>query len=194
MTDKKEVLKKLAKARQQIKENPISKSGSNNGRNYFTPSQVSNLISSAIKDNGLFNKFDLLKNEELGTYGQLEVFDIESGQSIIFKQLTEMSDLKGGANNTQKFGSTVTYSYRYLLTNAYDIAENDVDPDAQSFKEKGNLNEFKARIHNAKSKDELKKIWTDLEKDITIKEWEQNAVTLLQTAMSDKSKEFDGGK
>ena len=186
----KEVIKKIQKARQQIKTMPIMKDGSNNGKNYFTPSQISNLVAQAEQENGLFHKFDLLQSEVLGYYGKLIIHDMDNDESMEFIQLTAISDLKGGANDTQKMGSTVTYTKRYMLTNAYDIAENDNDPDALPLKKKGNVDEFKPRIQNAKNKEDLKIIWDNLAHDITIKDWEQSAVTLLQNSIKEKLEEF----
>jgi len=126
-----EILKKLQKARQKIKESKLEKKGYNDFSkyHYYTPEQVNILVNDAIKDLNLFNKYDLVKTE-LGLEAHLTIFDLDSGEKEMFTMVTEIPEIKA-TNVTQQLGGAVTYSNRYLLQIVYDIVDNNLDFDAQ---------------------------------------------------------------
>jgi hypothetical protein len=127
----KDLLKKLSEARKIIRATQIKKAGLNkfSGFGYFTPEQIEQLTSDACEKTGLITTFDLKRNE-LGEYGELKVIDIDTEQSLIFTMITAVPDIKA-TNAAQQIGGCQTYTKRYSLMNAFDIAENDLDPDSK---------------------------------------------------------------
>ena len=126
----KNVLKALQNARLYISEKKFTKKGRNNFSkyDYFTPEQIFDITLKAEFDNGLFSKFDLIEENNI-IFGVLTIYHVESGESLEFKMRSDIPDIKA-TNLTQKLGGAVTYTHRYLLTNAYKIAENQLDFDS----------------------------------------------------------------
>lgn len=128
----KTVNSKLLMARQIISKQPIKKKGTNDYSeyDYFTPSQVSRLVLSACIETGLLTVFSLEK-DEFGFFGKLQVIDIETNAKINFVMRTDVPTIKA-TNITQQFGGCETYTRRYLLMSAFDIADNNLDFDAKN--------------------------------------------------------------
>ena len=122
-------LKKLQQARQKIKDSPVKKLGKNTYSNYdyFTPEQISEMVSKVNKELNLFHKYDLVR-EQYGLMARLEIFDLDSEDSVKFQMATEIPEIKA-TNVAQQLGGCVTYSERYLLQVAYDIKDNNLDFD-----------------------------------------------------------------
>lgn len=122
-------LKKLQQARQKIKEIDIKKLGRNTYSNYdyFTPEQISDMVSKVNSELDLFHKYDLVR-EQYGLMARLEIFDLDSEDSVKFQMATEIPVIKA-TNVAQQLGGCVTYSERYLLQVAYDIKDNNLDFD-----------------------------------------------------------------
>ena len=129
MQDKLKVLKKLDQAREIIRTSPVKKLGRNTYSNYdyYTPEQVSTLTSSAAKEVGIINIFGTYYNE-YGLNAKLDIVDLDSGETITFTQVTAIPEIKA-TNVAQQLGGMNTYSNRYLLMFAYDIVDNNLDPD-----------------------------------------------------------------
>ena len=70
----------------------VKKGGRNTYSNYdyFTPSQVEQLVHEACKQTMLLTNFNLIRNE-FGITGKLTVIDIENGESIDFDMLLYIS-------------------------------------------------------------------------------------------------------
>lgn len=132
-----EILKKIAKAKNQIKEIKLKKTGWNDYSkyNYFLPEQVEKIVSDACKSNNLITKFDLKRNE-FGEYGILTIYDIDSNENMKYEMATAIPDIKA-TNIAQQLGGCVTYTERYLKMSAFGIVENDLDFD--NFNNKNNL-------------------------------------------------------
>ena len=62
--------------------------------------------------------------------GILQLLDCDSSQKLVFTMPYEIPEIKA-TNLMQKIGGAATYLRRYLLINAFDIAENDM-VDSQS--------------------------------------------------------------
>ena len=124
-------LKKLQQARQKLKEEPVKKLGHNSYSkyDYFTPEQISGMVAKVNNELNLFHKFDLVR-EQYGLMARLEIFDLESEDSIQFQIATEIPEIKA-TNVAQQLGGCVTYSERYLLQLAYDIKDNNLDFDTE---------------------------------------------------------------
>lgn len=125
----KELLKKLQSAKAQIKATKLKKAGFNDYSKYyyFLPEQIEQLVYDACNDNGLFTKFDLVRNEH-GETGCLTIFDIESGETINYEMATAIPEIKA-TNVAQQLGGCVTYTERYLKMSAFGISENTLDFD-----------------------------------------------------------------
>lgn len=125
----KELLKKLQSAKAQIKATKLKKVGFNDYSKYyyFLPEQIEQLVYDACNDNGLFTKFDLIRNEH-GETGCLTIFDIESGETINYEMATAIPEIKA-TNVAQQLGGCVTYTERYLKMSAFGISENTLDFD-----------------------------------------------------------------
>lgn len=168
------LLQKIAKAKQEIKETKMKKEGKNTYSNYeyFTPSQIEQLVSSACTNNGLITTFSLLRNE-LGEYGLLTVFDIDTGDKIEVQMATAIPEIKA-TNIAQQLGGCVTYTERYLKTSFFGIVDNSLDFDTTENTKKhaetkkdydGGLDLSKrvtkaiARVNDTKTLGELEGIW-----------------------------------
>ena len=135
MSEKKErinsVPKKLLAARASIKKTKMKKGGTNDYSkyDYFTPDQVANLVNAACQKEGLLTMFNLEK-DDIGYFGRLLTTDVDTGDVIESVMRTEIPEIKA-TNATQKMGGAYTYTKRYMLMNEFDIADNNLDFDAQ---------------------------------------------------------------
>jgi hypothetical protein len=125
-----ELIKKIAKAKLEIKESKLKKEGTNNFSHYdyFTPSQVELLVNNVCKTNNLLTKFDLIRNE-LGVFGKLTVYDCDSSEKLEYEMATAIPEIKA-TNIVQQLGGAVTYTERYLKMSAFGITDNQLDLDA----------------------------------------------------------------
>ena len=130
------LIKKLAKAKEDIKQSPIKKEGRNSFSkyDYFTPAQIEGLVSHVCQENGLLTKFDLIRNE-LGVFGRLTIFDLDSNEDdcIEFNMATAIPDIKA-TNIAQQLGGCVTYTERYLKMSAFGITDSNLDFDTDKKK------------------------------------------------------------
>lgn len=129
-----EVELKIFEARSKIRKMDIKKGGRNDHSNYdyFTPEQISELVTKACEELQILNLFTLVdQTEDNGNvkyYGVVNVIDLESGKSKEFRMQTFVPDIKA-TNAAQKIGGAVTYSERYLLMTIYDIKDSNLDFD-----------------------------------------------------------------
>lgn len=125
-----EIYKKLQQARKIIAESEVKKLGHNkfSEYDYFTPEQINGLVSHAEQEAGIMTTFELVKIDT-GITGILNIIDIETGENIQLKQLTDIPQIKA-TNSAQMIGGAVTYTRRYMLMTAYAIADNSLDFDA----------------------------------------------------------------
>ena len=123
-------LEKIQKAIELIKSKNLKKLGKNKFSNYdyYTPEQVAELVQSATHEVKLLTKFDLVRNE-LGINGRLSVYDIETiSEPVVYEMASAIPEIKA-TNISQQLGGAMTYTKRYLLMNAFDIADNNLDFD-----------------------------------------------------------------
>ena len=125
----KNLLKKITAAKAEIKESKLKKEGRNefSKYDYFTPAQIEKLFSDACSSNGLLSKFDLIRNE-LGVFGQLTLFDIDTAETMVYTMATAIPEIKA-TNIAQQLGGCVTYTERYLKMSAFGITDNSLDFD-----------------------------------------------------------------
>jgi hypothetical protein len=124
-----EIYKKLAAARGVIKAMPVKKAGKNTYFTYFTPEQIGAMVYEAERHAGLIHLFNL-EREGADIVGRLQIIDIETCENITFTQVTAIPAITA-TNAAQQIGGAVTYTKRYMLMTAYDIADNSLDFDAR---------------------------------------------------------------
>lgn len=126
-----EIYKKLQQARDLIRQSKIKKAGWNDYSKYFyfTPEQISNLVHEAENETGLIHTF-IMERDQNGIHGILNIIDIETDEVIKFIQATEIPEIKA-TNAAQQIGGAVTYTLRYMLMTAFNIADNSLDFDSQ---------------------------------------------------------------
>jgi len=160
------IYQKLHEARKYIKTLDAEKQGQNEHFkfNYFTPEQVSQLVFQACNSQKIIPLFSLKKNE-FGHYGILIIQDLESDQKIEFEMSTGIPEIRA-ANITQQLGGAVTYTERYLLMAAFDIKDNNLDPDNTMKKPeaKENTPETEKKWLNKWTDKEHQRIGTDYQK------------------------------
>jgi hypothetical protein len=124
-----EIIIQLAKAKKLIGETKMKKEGKNTFSNYtyFTPSQVEKLVSDACEQSGLITVFQLKRNE-LGVFGVLNIYSLESTESLSFEMATAIPEIKA-TNIAQQLGGCVTYTERYLKQSIFGITDNSLDFD-----------------------------------------------------------------
>jgi len=124
------LIQKIAAAKRNIKETKIKKEGRNefSKYDYFTPSQIELLVQQACFENKILTTFDLIRNE-LGVYGVLTVYDLESDEKLTYQMATAIPEIKA-TNISQQLGGCMTYTERYLKTSAFGITDNNLDFDS----------------------------------------------------------------
>jgi len=160
MSEEKNIYQKLHEARKYIRTCGTKRDGHNDYSNYdyFTPVQISQLVFQACEDQGLISVFNLVRNE-LGYDGRLEIFNIvDPKETISFQMATAIPNITA-TNATQQLGGAMTYTERYLLMTAFDIKDNNLDPDTTEQTKK------RAESPKENAKDELKWLnkWSDKE-------------------------------
>ena len=125
----KELLNKLAAAKAEIKATKLKKEGKNTYSNYdyFTPSQIEFLVATACGNNNLLTTFDLCRND-LGVYGKLNLYDLESGKMLSTEMASAIPEIKA-TNVAQQLGGCSTYTERYMKQSMFGITDNQLDFD-----------------------------------------------------------------
>lgn len=123
------ILSKIATARNFIKAQKLRKDATNDysNYNYFTPEFIGKLVTDASVEANILCLFNL-KKDELGYFGELTIYDLENGESIISVMRTEKPIIKA-TNETQQMGGMNTYTKRYCLMSFFDIEDNTIDFD-----------------------------------------------------------------
>jgi len=125
------LIEKIATAKEQIKDSKLKKEGRNefSKYDYFTPSQVEFLVQKVCKENKLLTAFNLIRNE-LGVFGELTIYDIDSAEKMVYQMATAIPEIKA-TNIAQQLGGCVTYTERYLKMSAFGITDSNLDFDSQ---------------------------------------------------------------
>jgi hypothetical protein len=125
----KNIINKLSKAKNKVATMRINKEWNNDYSHYdyFTPEQVNKIVQTVCDEFWILTKFDLKRNE-YGLYGTLTVYDIESGESLVFEWASELPDIKATVSS-QRYGWLMTYLERYLKSTCFWIVENALDLD-----------------------------------------------------------------
>lgn len=144
----KNIITKLAVAKQQVATEKNAKAWKNSfsNYNYFTPEQVNTIVQKVCDACWLLTKFDLKRNE-YGVFWTLTVYDIESWESLEFESATAIPEIKA-TNVAQQMWGCMTYTERYLKMTAFWIIDNSLDFDSDE--------QYKARGEKATKKSEPK--------------------------------------
>jgi len=122
------IYEKLDKARELIRNTPLTKTASGGMFKYFTPEEVESLVANACKEQKILPLCSLVR-DEYGLKQVMHLKDLEDVKAeIIFILATEKGSLKN-TNESQNMGSTDTYSERYIKMKVFQIKDNNLDPD-----------------------------------------------------------------
>ena len=136
MENTKNTYQRLLEAKKQIGSTTIKKKGRNafSKYDYFTPSQITNLVLTACIDNGLIGTASIdtetLDNGSTKYRGIYTLVNVDNPEQypLQFHLPTELPELKA-TNAAQKLGGMMTYVNRYLQMLAFDISEDALDLD-----------------------------------------------------------------
>jgi len=125
----KQILLKLKKARNTIKNSDLKKTGRNEYSkfDYYTPEQVERLVDNACEETNTIVLCNL-KGDENGLFQTLDFIDLESEEKISFEMRTKHGSITA-TNETQQMGGTDTYSERYIKMKVFQIKDNNLELD-----------------------------------------------------------------
>ena len=125
----KQILLKLKKARNTIKNSDLKKTGRNEYLkfDYYTPEQVERLVDNACEETNTIVLCNL-KGDENGLFQTLDFIDLESEEKISFEMRTKHGSITA-TNETQQMGGTDTYSERYIKMKVFQIKDNNLELD-----------------------------------------------------------------
>ena len=164
------ITEKLLKARKLIKETSIQKEGTNtfSKYDYFTPSQVSELVNNVCQELKILPVFSLCK-DKFGLYGSLKLVDLEAPNTentIVTQMRTEMPVITA-TNMTQQMGGCETYTKRYMLMSAFDITDNNLDFDSQDNRPKAPIQPAGKPVEPPKNESKPQSIGEDISLNIS---------------------------
>lgn len=110
----------------------INKDGENTFAkyNYFQPDTIMATINPLLKKYSLIALFQMRFNNEKNMYaGLLRIEEWKTEEHINYHFDIPLTEVKG-SSQAQNAGATQTYCKRYMLMNAFNIADNNADPDA----------------------------------------------------------------
>lgn len=126
-----ELINKIAKAKVHLKTTKMQKSGRNtfSKYSYFTPEDVDKMVNEVCVKFGLVTMYSLIRDEFGKPEGILDVYDLDTGKSIKYRQITATPNIKA-TNESQQLGGAVTYNERYISMSVFGIKDNSLDFDA----------------------------------------------------------------
>jgi len=116
----------------------IEKEGKNSFQNYdyFRPDDIAKAINPLMEKHGIIIMFNMPFSAEKQMYeGSLIVEDIKTAEKVEYKFDIPLTEVKG-SSKAQGAGATQTYCKRYMIMNAFNIADNSDDLDGKSPLEK----------------------------------------------------------
>jgi len=160
------VAKRIIKISNEIR---VNKSGHNDfiKSNYFEPDTILRALNPLLLKYNLIILFNMTYSKEKEMYeGVLQIADstntVADGEQskITYRFDIPIQELKN-AGNAQSAGATQTYCKRYLIMNAFNLADNKVDLD--NVKNKlADVVDYKKKLEATKSLEELKKVFASL--------------------------------
>lgn len=114
------------------KEIRVSKEGKNDfkGFSYFKPDDIAREIVPLLEKHELILFFDMPFNKDKGMYeGKLSIMETGTSTAKVEMQFDIPLTSVQGASEAQNAGATLTYCKRYMIMNAFNLADNEADPD-----------------------------------------------------------------
>jgi len=116
----------------------VTKEGKNTfqGFQYFKPDDIMKALNPLLQKYNLICIFDMEYSKEIEMYkGELRIEGTETPAKewIVYKFDIPLTQVKG-AGQAQNAGATQTYCKRYMLMNAFNFADNSIDPDSKGSK------------------------------------------------------------
>lgn len=178
-----------------INELSLQRAGKNDfqGFKYFKPDDILRNINPLLEKNNLITMFNMEYIKESEMYrGILIIEDIISPEAVKYSFDIPLTQVKG-AGQAQNAGATMTYCKRYMIMNAFNIADNEVDPDNVKNKPVVNnsqnpvvdISKTIEQIRKTKDKDKLldwkkkasvSKIYTEAQKNLILRAIEEQLV------------------
>jgi hypothetical protein len=134
----------------------IGKDGNNEFKSfrYFKPDDIAQAINPLLKKHKIIIFFDMPFNKAKEMYeGKLTIASTETGADA--GNATYQFDIPltsvAAASPAQNAGATLTYCKRYMIMSAFNIADNQADPDAdKTMADSQKTKTFMALVENAK--------------------------------------------
>lgn len=133
-TEKLSIKRKIVEISKELR-GKLKKDGENtySNYNYFKPDDIQIALSPLLEANNLFKHFTMPFNAEKQKYeGKLRIEDIDDDKQFIEWQLDIPLAQLTASSEAQGAGATQTYCQRYLIMNAFSIADNNDDLDAKN--------------------------------------------------------------
>jgi hypothetical protein len=134
----------------------LGKDGKNTFANYeyFKPDDIFKNLNPLLEKYNLITIFNL-KSADTYYIAQLTIEDADSDEKVVYEFDMSKAAVKG-ANEAQNSGASLTYAKRYILMNAFNLADNDDDFDSDKMSEtKGKKPSGKKPADKPKQDDEL---------------------------------------
>lgn len=180
----KNILSKLAKARIELQNKGLAKSGKNKhlGFNYYELGDFIPTVNELFSQIGLLGQF-CITGEIPFANATLTIYDTETGENIKFESPTAQATLVK-ATPVQELGAVHTYVKRYLYLNALEIVEPDVLDKGLGDKDTVDGQETKA---TAKQVELIKSLLKNVEAHIEYTCTQYNVKTLEELTMKQAS-------
>lgn len=114
----------------------LKKDGKNdfNKYNYFTPDNIMMALNPLLDKYSVFTHFNLKWNLDIEMYtATLTITDGDKSETYVLDLEPSVISKVSGPQNA---GSTMTYAKRYCLMNAFNIADDNADPDSNEMTKK----------------------------------------------------------
>ncbi len=143
----------------------VSKDGKNEftKSGYFQPDDILKALNPLLQKYRLILEFDMQFIKEIEMYrGELTVADFDDDKETrVFHFDIPMQELKG-AGRAQSAGATQTYCKRYMLMNAFNLADNKADLDNSKNKPVAETIDYEKKLQGVANLKELEGVWASM--------------------------------
>ena len=190
-TTQETIKKRIIKISNKIR---VTKEGKNNykGFNYFRPDDIMIKITPLLEKYNLIDIFQMEYSVDKNMYeGRLDIEDCDTADKVSYKFDIPLTKVSGGSE-AQNAGATQTYCKRYMLMNAFNIADNSLDPDADEKEySSDDFARAKRMIKSVKNADGLLEYLENLKKS---KKFNKNQKAELESLISIRVDELNYSK
>lgn len=136
---------------------------------YFQPDDILRAINPLLLKYDLFSVFNMTWNKEKDMYeGSLGIQDVRLNSFVEYKFDIPMQHLKGNAGEAQNAGATQTYCKRYMFMNAFNLADNKMDPDNHKPAGVAPTIDWEKKLKAAKSLAELQSVFASMPQKVKV--------------------------